>query len=34
MLPMLSALLPFAGKVLDKVIPDPEVKALAALTGN
>ena len=29
MLPVLSALLPFAGKVLDKVIPDPEVKAKA-----
>jgi len=29
MLPMLSALLPFAGKVLDKVIPDPEAKAKA-----
>jgi hypothetical protein len=34
MLPMLSALLPFDGKVLNKVIPDPEAKALAALTGN
>jgi len=29
MLPALSALLPFAGKVLDKVIPDPEAKAKA-----
>jgi hypothetical protein len=29
MLPILSALLPFAGKVLDKVIPDPEAKAKA-----
>lgn len=29
MLPVLSALLPFAGKVLDKVIPDPEAKAKA-----
>lgn len=29
MLPALSALLPFAGKILDKVIPDPEAKAKA-----
>lgn len=29
MLPMLDALLPFAGKILDKVIPDPEAKAKA-----
>jgi hypothetical protein len=29
MLPALSALLPFAGKVLDKVLPDPEAKAKA-----
>jgi len=29
MLPALSALLPFAGKILDKVIPDPEAKARA-----
>lgn len=29
MLPVLSALLPFAGKVLDKVLPDPEAKAKA-----
>ena len=29
MLPALSALLPFAGKVLDRVIPDPEAKAKA-----
>jgi hypothetical protein len=31
MLPVLSALLPFAGKVLDKVIPDPKAKAQAEL---
>ena len=29
MIPALSALLPFAGKVLDKVLPDPEAKAKA-----
>jgi hypothetical protein len=29
MLPAISALLPFAGKILDKVIPDPEAKAKA-----
>ena len=29
MLPVLDALLPFAGKILDKVIPDPEAKAKA-----
>jgi hypothetical protein len=29
MIPALSALLPFAGKILDKVIPDPEAKAKA-----
>ena len=29
MIPILDALLPFAGKVLDKVIPDPEAKAKA-----
>ena len=29
MLPAISALLPFAAKILDKVIPDPEAKAKA-----
>ncbi|NBS71737.1 hypothetical protein EBT31_22910, partial [bacterium] len=29
MIPILDALLPFAGKILDKVIPDPEAKAKA-----
>lgn len=29
MIPVLDALLPFAGKILDKVIPDPEAKAKA-----
>ena len=29
MLPVLDSLLPFAGKILDKVIPDPEAKAKA-----
>lgn len=29
MLPALSALLPFAGKVLERVIPDPEARAKA-----
>lgn len=29
MLPALSALLPFASKILDKVVPDPEAKAKA-----
>ena len=29
MIPALSALLPFSGKVLDKVLPDPETKAKA-----
>ena len=29
MLPALTALLPFASKILDKVVPDPEAKAKA-----
>jgi hypothetical protein len=29
MIPALTALLPFASKILDKVVPDPEAKAKA-----